>query len=187
MKLRELMRKSLVVLMAVAMVATSAPGSVFAMDYEDQPLGANVALNKTVIVPGNNENAARIVDGNTGNGWQAPLKSPDETDKRFDPQEWIIDLEDSFMIDKVKLYWEAACAKTFNIYVAETNDETTEWTKVAEEENGKDGDHIYSFEATKARYVKLDLQYRAMDYGYNLYECYNKSTISNDAELVRKK
>lgn len=134
-----------------------------------QPLGVNVAKNSRVLIQNSTSEALKIVDGDENTGWQAPMNTPETMDPLYDPQKWIFQFDDAYTIDTIRLVWEASCAKIFDIYVSETGEDGS-WTKVVTEKNGTSGKNRYTFAPIQVKYIKLDLQYRAMNYGYYLYE-----------------
>ncbi|WP_288683666.1 Ig-like domain-containing protein [uncultured Eubacterium sp.] len=161
------MKKLVACLLSVATLYTPA----FA--YEGQPLGRNVAYNRTVNVSNSfNTNEYNkpdfLTDGNLERGYQTACVSSNKDNPYEDPQTWSIDLGRSYEIDKVVLYWENAAAKKYKIYVSENK---TDWMEVASEEAGEKGRFKYDFAPTNARYVKIKLEERTMEiYGYCMYE-----------------
>ncbi len=181
MKVQKIIKRITALAIAFLLTVTIVPVNTMALDLNDQPLGENVALGKKAYVVGRNTDASAIVDGNTSKGFQPDAASPDPEDSMYDPQQWIVDLEDSFTIDRINLYWENACAKVFDIYVSVDGDE---WNRIVTEENGNPGQHTYVFDRTDARYIKLDMQYRSMTWGYNLYEieAFTVGTVDKEGE-----
>lgn len=161
------MKKLVACLLSVATLYTPA----FA--YEGQPLGRNVAYNRTVNVSNSfNTNEYNkpdfLTDGNFERGYQTACVSSNKDNPYEDPQTWSMDLGRSYEIDKVILYWENAAAKKYKIYVSENK---TDWMEVASEEAGEKGRFKYDFAPTNARYVKIELEERTMEiYGYCMYE-----------------
>lgn len=161
------MKKLVACLLSVATLYTPA----FA--YEGQPLGRNVAYNRTVNVSNSfNTNEYNkpdfLTDGNLERGYQTACVSSNKDNPYEDPQTWSMDLGRSYEIDKVVLYWENAAAKKYKIYVSENK---TDWMEVASEEAGEKGRFKYDFAPTNARYVKIELEERTMEiYGYCMYE-----------------
>ena len=161
------MKKLVACLLSVATLYTPA----FA--YEGQPLGRNVAYNRTVNVSNSfNTNEYNkpdfLTDGNLERGYQTARVSSNKDNPYEDPQTWSMDLGRSYEIDKVVLYWENAAAKKYKIYVSENK---TDWMEVASEEAGEKGRFKYDFAPTNARYVKIELEERTMEiYGYCMYE-----------------
>lgn len=165
------MKKLVACLLSVATMVATLYTPAFA--YEGQPLGRNVAYNRTVNVSNSfNTNEYNkpdfLTDGNLERGYKTACVSSNKDNPYEDPQTWSIDLGRSYEIDKVVLYWENAAAKKYKIYVSENK---TDWMKVASEEAGKKGRFKYDFASTNARYVKIELEERTMEiYGYCMYE-----------------
>lgn len=165
------MKKLVACLLSVATMVTTLYTPAFA--YEGQPLGRNVAYNRTVNVSNSfNINEYNkpdfLTDGNLERGYQTACVSSNKDNPYEDPQTWSMDLGRSYEIDKVVLYWENAAAKKYKIYVSENK---TDWMEVASEEAGEKGRFKYDFAPTNARYVKIELEERTMEiYGYCMYE-----------------
>ena len=165
------MKKLVACLLSVATMVATLYTPAFA--YEGQPLGRNVAYNRTVNVSNSfNTNEYNkpdfLTDGNLERGYQTVCVSSNKDNPYEDPQTWSMDLERSYEIDKVVLYWENAAAKKYKIYVSENK---TDWMEVASEEAGEKGRFKYDFAPTNARYVKIELEERTMEiYGYCMYE-----------------
>lgn len=165
------MKKLVACLLSVATMVATLYTPAFA--YEGQPLGRNVAYNRTVNVSNSfNTNEYNkpdfLTDGNLERGYQTACVSSNKDNPYEDPQTWSMDLGRSYEIDKVVLYWENAAAKKYKIYVSENK---TDWMEVASEEAGEKGRFKYDFATTNARYVKIELEERTMEiYGYCMYE-----------------
>lgn len=165
------MKKLVACLLSVATMVATLYTPAFA--YEGQPLGRNVAYNRTVNVSNSfNTNEYNkpdfLTDGNFERGYQTACVSSNKDNPYEDPQTWSIDLGRSYEIDKIVLYWENAAAKKYKIYVSENK---TDWMEVASEEAGEKGRFKYDFAPTNARYVKIELEERTMEiYGYCMYE-----------------
>lgn len=165
------MKKLVACLLSVATMVATLYTPAFA--YEGQPLGRNVAYNRTVNVSNSfNTNEYNkpdfLTDGNLERGYQTACVSSNKDNPYEDPQTWSMDLGRSYEIDKVVLYWENAAAKKYKIYVSENK---TDWMAVASEEAGEKGRFKYDFAPTNARYVKIELEERTMEiYGYCMYE-----------------
>lgn len=165
------MKKLVACLLSVATMVAILYTPAFA--YEGQPLGRNVAYNRTVNVSNSfNTNEYNkpdfLTDGNLERGYQTACVSSNKDNPYEDPQTWSMDLGRSYEIDKVVLYWENAAAKKYKIYVSENK---TDWMEVASEEAGEKGRFKYDFAPTNARYVKIELEERTMEiYGYCMYE-----------------
>lgn len=165
------MKKLVACLLSVATMVATLYTPAFA--YEGQPLGRNVAYNRTVNVSNSfNTNEYNkpdfLTDGNLERGYQTACVSSNKDNPYEDPQTWSMDLGRSYEIDKVVLYWENAAAKKYKIYVSENK---TDWMEVASEEAGEKGRFKYDFAPTNARYVKIELEEKTMEiYGYCMYE-----------------
>ncbi|MEK0314577.1 glycosyl hydrolase [Cohnella sp. 56] len=122
---------------------------------------ANKAYNKSAY-SGTVESASYppslAVDGNGSTRWASAWQN----------QDWFyVDLGSVQPMSMVKLQWEAAYAKKFQIQLS--NDNISWWT-VYTDENGTGGVQYVTFPSTSARYVKLYAYERATTYGYSLYE-----------------
>lgn len=176
------MKKLVACLLSVATMVATLYTPAFA--YEGQPLGRNVAYNRTVNVSNSfNTNEYNkpdfLTDGNLERGYQTACISSNKDNPYEDPQTWSIDLGKSYEIDKIVLYWENAAAKKYKIYVSENK---TDWMEVASEEAGEKGRFKYDFAPTNARYVKIELEERTMEiYGYCMYE-WQIFTVGSDEE-----
>jgi hypothetical protein len=123
--------------------------------------GVNRALNKTVTVS-STEGAAfpasAAVDGNIATRWSSVFSDP----------QWIyVDLGASYSISRVKLIWEAAYGKAYQI---QTSANAVSWTNVFSTTTGDGGIDDVTFTATAARYVRMYGTARATGYGYSLWE-----------------
>ncbi|MFF2480539.1 discoidin domain-containing protein [Paenibacillus sp. NPDC058071] len=105
-------------------------------------------------------NAAHLaVDGSTATRWGSSWGS--------DPQWIYVDLGSPAAIDRVKIEWEGAYAKSYKIQVS--NDETT-WTDVYTTSSGNGGTDDITLEGN-GRYVRVFGTERALPaYGYSILE-----------------
>ena len=95
----------------------------------------NLAFNKKVTVSSAYDEeiwpASHIVDGLRSTRWASVDTA------RSNGMEWVIvDLEDSYNIDAVCVYWETACPNT---YIIELSDDGEVWTKITERKDTKAG------------------------------------------------
>ncbi|WP_162272660.1 polysaccharide lyase family 8 super-sandwich domain-containing protein [Paenibacillus tuaregi] len=82
--------------------------------------------------------------------------------------EWIyVDLQNQFLINKVRLNWEKAYGKSYKIQVS--NDAVT-WSDVYSTTTGKGGIEDISFSPVSARYVRMQGVEQGTGNGYSLYE-----------------
>lgn len=82
--------------------------------------------------------------------------------------EWIhVDLQNQFLINKVRLNWEKAYGKSYKIQVS---DDAVTWTDVYSTTSGNGGIEDISFRPTSARYVRMQGVQQGTGNGYSLYE-----------------
>lgn len=82
--------------------------------------------------------------------------------------EWIqVDLEDQYVIHKVRLKWADAYGKTYKLQVS--NDAVT-WKDVYSTAAGNGGIDDLSFHKVRARYVRMQGAQQGAGNGYSLYE-----------------
>ena len=124
--------------------------------------GINLATNKPVVASSENGNvASNATDHNAKTRWEAAQKD----------DQWIyVDLQQEYDINKVKLSWESAYAKGYEIQVSNTPDDETSWKTVYTETNGDGNFDEAIFNPTKARYVRIKMNQAGTDYTYSLYE-----------------
>ena len=124
--------------------------------------GTNVALGKTATSSpfqtwGDNYSPGQAFDGNSATRWSS---------------EWgataflQVDLGAPTSFDRMQLVWETAFAKSYT--VSTSNDGVT-WTPVKSVTGGTGWAEELSVSAT-ARYVRIDMTERALEFGYSLYE-----------------
>jgi len=121
----------------------------------------NLALHKPVT-SSSNENAATLAqyvnDGNIGTRWGSTFKN----------NEYIqIDLLENYIINKIKLFWDAAYAKSYQIWVS-TDEEN--WTVAYQQDNANGGNQTIDLNAVGARYIRLVALTRATVYGSSINE-----------------
>lgn len=130
----------------------------------------NIALGKNVTVS-SSENASvggdKIVDNDKSTRWSS----------NFTDDQWcVIDLGNTYTINKVTINWESSYAKEYKIQVS---DNGNDWNTVYETSNGRGGEEEIVFDAVSCRYVKMQGVKRALDYGYSIWEMgvYEASTV----------
>jgi len=120
----------------------------------------NIALNKTATassVTGANT-AALAVDGNTGTRWESLYSDP----------QWIyVDLGTAQNICHVKLNWETAYGKAYQI---QTSNDATTWTTIYSTTTSDGGIDDLTGLNGSGRYVRMYGTVRATQYGYSLWE-----------------
>ncbi|MBR5102457.1 MAG: discoidin domain-containing protein, partial [Muribaculaceae bacterium] len=149
------MKKALLFLFAAAMALTSAAQT-------------NLAVGKTSIAT-SGTNVASGNDGDEGTRW--------ESEHGVDPQSWQVDLGESTTINAVRIVWEPAYAKSFDIIVGDEVDAdgyvtngTTVLSVVDQVLPSNNNVQVFTFTAVQARYVMFHGLARATSYGYSFWE-----------------
>jgi hypothetical protein len=122
--------------------------------------GSNLSQGKAATAS-SSENASfpatAAVDGNTGTRWSSGFSDP----------QWLqVDLGATHTISQVKLNWEAAYAKAFQI---QTSTNGTTWTTIYSTTTGTGGNQTLNVTGS-GRYIRMYGTQRATQYGYSLYE-----------------
>jgi hypothetical protein len=122
---------------------------------------ANLALNKPVTVSsveGAGYPETSAVDGNTGTRWSSAFSDP----------QWIyVDLQATYNITRVKLNWEAAYGKSYQIQVST---DALSWATIYSTTTGAGGVENLTGLSRTGRYVRMYGTARATGYGYSLWE-----------------
>lgn len=103
------------------------------------------------------------------------------TSEEKDAQEFTVDLQGEYIINKVKVYWETARAKAWELQVSTDGNE---WETVNVTAEAPQNEEI-TFPETHARYVRMHGISRNMDYGYSIYEfeIYGTAKISDSTGI----
>ena len=102
-------------------------------------------------------NGANAVDGNTGTRWGSAYSDP----------QWItVDLGAAKAISRVRLSWETAYGRAYQVQVS--NDNST-WTSIYSTTTGDGGVDDLTVSGT-GRYVRINGTQRATQWGYSLWE-----------------
>ena len=123
----------------------------------------NLALGKPTTCSGSENNGTssdKATDGLLDTRWSS----------RFQDGEWlVIDLQNTYAVNRVKLYWEAAYATHFDIQLSTDG---VQYTTAYTATNAKGGtqDILLPAGATEARYVRILCHKRNTGYGSSLYE-----------------
>ena len=123
----------------------------------------NVALNKSVTVSGTADNCPgpNAVDGRTNTRWSS----------NYVTNGWIyVDLGSQMRISSLRLIWEAAYGKAYDIQIADNS--SGPWTTIYSQTNGFGGTETIELPASVyARYVRMQGVTRALpSYGFSLWE-----------------
>jgi hypothetical protein len=100
---------------------------------------------------------AKAVDGDITTRWSSAWSDP----------QWIyVDLGQSYNITQVKLIWETAYGKSFQI---QTSNDATNWTTIYTTTTGAGGTQTLAV-TSAGRYVRMYGTARGTQYGYSLFE-----------------
>lgn len=103
--------------------------------------------------------AKKAVDGDPVTRWSSEWNK--------DPS-WIsVDLGEAHEISRVKLTWESSYAREYKLQVSSNNQA---WTDVYETGKGRGKTEDITFDPVSARYVRVYMTKRALEWGYSLYE-----------------
>lgn len=123
--------------------------------------GQDVALGKTTQQSGAEADAMgadKTVDGDMGTRWSS----------NFNDDAWMfVDLGKAYEINKVVITWENAYGKDYDIQVSTDGNN---WTTVKQLRDQDGGEDVITFNAVKAKYVKMQGVKRAMGYGYSMWD-----------------
>ncbi len=138
--------------LAVTLVQATAPAAAAgALLSQGRPVTASSTENAAAFP------AAAAVDGNTGTRWSS----------QFSDAQWLqVDLGATYVVDEVRLNWEAAFARGFTVQVSAN---ASSWSTVYTTATGTGGAQVLPVTGT-GRYVRLNLTARATQYGYSLWE-----------------
>lgn len=122
----------------------------------------NLALNKPAVATSKENDgtdAGKAVDGDMGSRWASAWTAG---------QDFTVDLQGIYEINKVVVYWENARAKEYDLQVSTDG---VEWTVVRNVTNSPTGGETVTFAGIPARYVRMHGISREMEaYGYSIYE-----------------
>jgi beta-galactosidase/beta-glucuronidase len=99
-----------------------------------------------------------VTDGDISSRWASAT----------DDNQWIyVDLGKPQLISQVRLVWEAAHARSYDI---EVSNDAQNWKSVYSTQDGPGGAEEITFPAVEARYVKMDGHQRATMWAFSIYE-----------------
>lgn len=122
----------------------------------------NIALNKPSYASSTENTSQESVfafDGNFSSRWASNWGT--------EPQWIYVDLQQEFNIGQVKIFWEAAYAKQYQIQLSMDG---TNWNTIFTESNGNGGEDHHSFSNQSGRYLRIYNTLRGTNYGYSIYE-----------------
>jgi hypothetical protein len=141
--------------------------------------GGDLALNRPVYASSVESGAfpaANAVDGDSGTRWSSQFSDP----------QWIyVDLGGTFNIREVRLNWEHAAGKDYQIQVSA---DASNWTTIySVTGNTTSGVHDYTGLSGTGRYVRVLGTARTTQYGYSLYDfnVYGTGTTAGITPLSR--
>lgn len=127
---------------------------------DPDPNALNLALNKpsTSSSSVGNNNAVAGNDGSTGTRWES---------LSADPQWYMVDLENTYLIEGVKIIWEAAASKSYTLEVS--TDGITDWKNIYTTTHGTGGTEFISCSGI-GRFIRLSSTARTTNYGVSFFE-----------------
>jgi hypothetical protein len=142
----------------------------------------NLALGKPATASSTNTDgsgaalpASNVNDGNTATRWGSQYSDP----------QWVsIDLGASYSIAEVKLNWETAYGKAYQVQVSS---DATNWTTIYSTTTGTGGVNDLTSLNGSGRYIRMYGTVRGTVWGYSLYEfeVYGLTTTSGNLALKR--
>jgi type 1 glutamine amidotransferase len=153
---------------AIALQAQGANGLAAATDFKVsvRPKGSGnlaryhgvSALTSSNEVRKYTANPAAVLDGDPDSRWSSDYRDLN----------WItLDLGEAYRLNRVKLLWEGAYARSYEIQVSQ---DAELWSTVHRQEQGDGGTDEIAFDPVPARFVRLQGGERATRWGYSLYE-----------------
>lgn len=129
----------------------------------------NFALSKNVVASSVREGQKEYVaDGNPSTRWS----SNKTTAGQLSPESIYVDLGKIYSVENVKTTWEGACATQYEIQTCisdPTNEENWETVETVNRAGTPGTDNVF-FEATSARYVRINCKIPALEWGYSIFE-----------------
>ena len=127
--------------------------------------GENLCLNKPTTASSTEDpeyEAAMATDGDLSTRWASGF---------FDNQTLDIDLQDLYLINKFKIYWESAYSDNYTIEVAETQEdfEANNWTLAVTATDFGGGVSAHAVDIP-ARYLRITCLTRATEWGSSIVE-----------------
>ena len=133
----------------------------------DEPYNIAEGCNAYATSENGNDTALKATDGNLSTRWDSQRGSDDKNE--YYPVDLTVDLGAELPIEQIVIYWEAAYATDFSLWVSSDDKIYTGVDSVS----GLflSDERIYAVDVTtNARYVRLHCERRATAYGYSVYE-----------------
>ena len=105
--------------------------------------------------------AGKAVDGIESSRWASAWSDP----------QWIrVDLESTYLVDEVRIYWQYASAREYKVQVADNP--SGPWTDCAHITNNNDHEawKTHTFTPRAGRYVRIECLQRTTEWGYSIFE-----------------
>jgi beta-glucanase (GH16 family) len=121
----------------------------------------NLALNKAVTVSSSENttlSGAAAVDGNASTRWSSAFS---------DPQWLYVDLGASYAVNRVKITWEAAYGKDYQVQVSSN---ASSWTTIKTITNNTTLVNDHTGLSGTGRYIRIYGTARGTAYGYSIFE-----------------
>lgn len=116
------------------------------------------------------QKASHLTDGDFGTRWGSQYKGISEEEK--DNQWVMVELDDRYDLDTVKIYWETARAEKYDVFLS--NDGKTFEKVYTHRHDPKKGNidviGLQDVHAKNAKFLKVAMSKRATKYGYSIYE-----------------
>ncbi|MFY1670321.1 ThuA domain-containing protein [Plantactinospora sp. WMMB334] len=130
-------------------------------DGPSQPPATDLARGRSVtassVEPNSPHAPGNAVDGNSGTRWGSAHSDP----------QWItVDLGASYRLDRVRLNWETAYGRAYQIHVSPNN---STWTQVYATSSGDGGVDDVPISAN-GRYLRVTGTQRGTQWGYSLWD-----------------
>ncbi len=129
--------------------------------YQQTSQQANLALRRPAYassVQAGGYPAKAAFDGNMYTRWSSQFS---------DPQWLYVDLGSTYNVNQVKIYWERACGKAFQIQVS---NDASSWTTIYSTTTGTGGLNNLTNLSGVGRYVRMYGTARCTQWGYSIYE-----------------
>ena len=123
--------------------------------------GTNLAQGKTATASSSENSGtgpAYAVDGSTSTRWSSQYSDP----------QWLqVDLGNTVSVNEVKLFWETAYGKAYQIQVS---NDATNWSTIYTQSNGSGGNEDLTGLSGSGRYIRMYGTQRGTGWGYSLWE-----------------